>query len=58
MYHIYVNREYLFRGYGGGPVLSFYIPVGMKTDELKAKLWLEHVVLTQIPTVVRVYSYT
>ena len=45
-------REYLFRGYGGGPVIGFYIPVGMSESELKGKLWLEHIVITQVPIVV------
>lgn len=49
---LYYRREYLFRAYGGGPVISFYIPVGMKTEELKSKVWLEHIIITQMPTVV------
>jgi len=48
-----VMWEFLFRAYGGGPVIGFYIPLGLKQADLKSKTWMEHIVIAQIPTVVR-----
>ena len=43
----------MFRAYGGGPVIGFYDPLGLKEAELKSKLWMEHIISAHIPTVVR-----